>query len=83
MGRLAQRNTAARRRRSTSAFNVGNTVGPWMGGAVIGAGWGFAAPAWLGAGLAVIALATAVMAGTREKQARQMAEMIEPCPTLT
>lgn len=68
---------------TTSAFNVGNTVGPWMGGAVIGAGWGFAAPAWLGAGLAVVALVTAVMAGTREKRAGQTAEMIEPCPTLT
>ena len=68
---------------TTSAFNVGNTVGPWIGGTVIGAGLGYAAPAWLGAGLALLALGMAVMAGTREKRARRAAEMIVPCATLT
>jgi predicted MFS family arabinose efflux permease len=68
---------------TTSAFNVGNTVGPWIGGTVIGAGLRYAAPAWLGAGRALLALGMAVMAGTREKRARRAAEMIVPCATLT
>ncbi|HEU0213079.1 MAG TPA: Cmx/CmrA family chloramphenicol efflux MFS transporter [Jiangellaceae bacterium] len=68
---------------TTSAFNVGNTVGPWIGGTVIGAGLGYTAPAWLGAGLALVALGMAVLAGTREKRARKEAEIFVPCPTLT
>jgi len=42
---------------TTSAFNVGNTVGPALGGLAISAGWGFASPAWLGVGLALAAVA--------------------------
>ncbi|WP_425583118.1 Cmx/CmrA family chloramphenicol efflux MFS transporter [Streptomyces luteosporeus] len=48
---------------TTSAFNLGNTIGPWLGGLVIGAGWGYPAVAWLGAGLAALALLTTVVAG--------------------
>ncbi|MEV4743965.1 Cmx/CmrA family chloramphenicol efflux MFS transporter [Streptomyces sp. NPDC049555] len=48
---------------TTSAFNLGNTIGPWLGGLVIGAGWGYPAVAWLGAGLAALALCTTVVAG--------------------
>lgn len=36
-----------------SAFNLGNSLGAFLGGAVIAAGLGFAAPAWVGVGLAV------------------------------
>jgi DHA1 family chloramphenicol resistance protein-like MFS transporter len=43
---------------TTSAFNVGNTVGPALGGLAISAGWGFASPAWLGVGLALGAIGT-------------------------
>jgi DHA1 family chloramphenicol resistance protein-like MFS transporter len=46
---------------ATSAFNVGNTAGPWLGGLVISAGWGFRAPALVGAVLAAAALALAVL----------------------
>lgn len=42
---------------NVSAFNVGNTLGPWLGGLVIAAGWGFRAPAALGAGLLAVAIA--------------------------
>ncbi|MEV4435564.1 Cmx/CmrA family chloramphenicol efflux MFS transporter [Streptomyces sp. NPDC049585] len=48
---------------TTSAFNLGNTVGPWLGGLVIAAGWGYPAVAWLGADLAALALCTTVVAG--------------------
>ncbi|WP_309053368.1 Cmx/CmrA family chloramphenicol efflux MFS transporter [Streptomyces sp.] len=42
---------------TTAAFNLGNTGGPWLGGTVIDAGLGFAAPAWAGAAMTVLALA--------------------------
>jgi len=40
---------------TTAAFNLGNTGGPWIGGATIDAGLGFASPAWAGAVLTVAA----------------------------
>ncbi|MFE6780279.1 Cmx/CmrA family chloramphenicol efflux MFS transporter [Streptomyces sp. NPDC057702] len=41
---------------TTSAFNIGNTVGPWLGGLVIGAGWGYSAVAWTAAAMAALAV---------------------------
>ncbi|MFF3745249.1 Cmx/CmrA family chloramphenicol efflux MFS transporter [Streptomyces kronopolitis] len=37
---------------TTAAFNIGNTLGPWLGGLTIGAGWGYPSVAWTGAALA-------------------------------
>lgn len=45
---------------NTSAFNVGIAVGPWLGGLAIGAGAGYRALGWIGAALAVCAIATTV-----------------------
>jgi DHA1 family chloramphenicol resistance protein-like MFS transporter len=42
---------------TTAAFNLGNTGGPWLGGTVIDAGFGFAATAWAGAALTALAIA--------------------------
>ncbi|WP_249423926.1 MFS transporter [Nocardioides coralli] len=39
-----------------AALNVANALGAWLGGAVIAAGWGYRAPAVVGAGLAVVGL---------------------------
>ncbi|RVW04506.1 MFS transporter [Rhodococcus spongiicola] len=39
-----------------SAFNVANGFGAWIGGVVIAAGFGYTAPALVGAGLAVLGL---------------------------
>ncbi|WEV27149.1 MFS transporter [Streptomyces sp. 71268] len=47
---------------TTSAFNIGNTVGPWLGGLVIGAGWGYPAVAWTAAALAALAVGTTAVA---------------------
>lgn len=44
-----------------SALNIGNSLGAFLGGAVIAVGWGFTAPAWTGAALAVIGLVIAVV----------------------
>jgi len=53
-----------------SAFNVGITAGPWLGGLAIGAGAGYSSVGWIGAGLGVLALGTVLLAsaGVRERQ---------------
>lgn len=38
---------------NVSAFNIGNAVGPWLGGLAISAGLGFTSPSYVGAALAV------------------------------
>jgi DHA1 family inner membrane transport protein len=50
------------------AFNFGNATGAWLGGAALGAGLGYAELPWLGAGIALVALAVtlAARAGARE-----------------
>jgi DHA1 family inner membrane transport protein len=40
-----------------SAFNVANALGAWLGGAVLSAGLGLAAPMWVAAGLSLAGLA--------------------------
>lgn len=47
---------------TTSAFNVGNTVGPWLGGTTISAGMGFSSVAWVSVALGALALATLTFA---------------------
>src|SRR6478735_5724501 len=42
-----------------SALNIGNSLGAFLGGVVIAAGWGFGAPAWVGVGLALAGLVLA------------------------
>jgi DHA1 family inner membrane transport protein len=39
------------------SLNVANALGAWLGGLVIAAGWGWAAPSWVGVGLAAVGLA--------------------------
>ncbi|MDN5851447.1 MAG: MFS transporter [Actinomycetia bacterium] len=41
---------------NVSAFNVGNALGPWLGGVVLSAGLGLRAPVWMGAVLGMVAL---------------------------
>lgn len=43
---------------NTSAFNIGNAVGPWFGGLAIAAGLGFRAP--IGAGMIMLGLSLSV-----------------------
>ncbi|MEU7741670.1 Cmx/CmrA family chloramphenicol efflux MFS transporter [Nonomuraea sp. NPDC049158] len=51
-----------------SAFNVGITVGPWVGGLAIGAGFGYPVVAWIGAGLGVAALGTVGLSAALDKR---------------
>lgn len=52
-----------------SALNVANALGAFMGGLVIGWGWGFTAPAFVGAGLAVLGLGIASLSGWLDRRA--------------
>src|SRR5699024_6833494 len=53
-----------------SALNVANASGAWLGGLVIAAGFGYTAPAAVGAALAVAGLAIlAVSAGLQRREA--------------
>ncbi|MFJ5674527.1 Cmx/CmrA family chloramphenicol efflux MFS transporter [Streptomyces sp. NPDC093097] len=47
---------------TTAAFNIGNTLGPWLGGVTISAGWGYPSVAWTGAALAAVAVLTTALA---------------------
>ncbi|WP_373886504.1 MFS transporter [Sinomonas sp. ASV322] len=51
-----------------SALNVANALGAFVGGLVIGWGWGFTAPAYVGAVLAVLGLAIAALSGWLERR---------------
>ncbi|MFB7508389.1 Cmx/CmrA family chloramphenicol efflux MFS transporter [Streptomyces broussonetiae] len=54
---------------NTSAFNLGNTIGPWIGGSVIDAGFGFTAPSRAAALLAAAGLVAAVTSGLLRRRA--------------
>jgi DHA1 family inner membrane transport protein len=57
-----------------SALNIGNSLGAFLGGAVIAAGWGYTAPAWTGAALAVAGLLIALMSYRVESRRPVLAE---------
>jgi DHA1 family inner membrane transport protein len=61
-----------------SSLNIGNSLGAFLGGAVIAFGWGFTAPAWVGAVLALAGLAVAIVSFRVEKAAA--ARTPEPVP---
>ncbi|POH72764.1 MFS transporter [Arthrobacter glacialis] len=50
-----------------SALNMANALGAFVGGLVISWGWGFTAPAMVGAALAVLGLAIALLSGLLDK----------------
>lgn len=57
-----------------AAFNVGNSLGAWLGGLVIAAGFGYLAPGWVGAALAAggLLLALVSFAVERRDKARSL-----------
>ncbi|GLW71638.1 MFS transporter [Kitasatospora phosalacinea] len=50
------------------AFNLGNALAAWLGGAVISAGYGYTAPNWVGALLAASALVLALVSAALERR---------------
>ncbi|MEV0000138.1 Cmx/CmrA family chloramphenicol efflux MFS transporter [Streptomyces sp. NPDC050848] len=59
---------------NTSAFNVGNTLAPALGGMTISAGFGFESVAWVGAALAAAGLLGTLWAGHLQYRSRPAAE---------
>ncbi|MBU7599367.1 MFS transporter [Streptomyces sp. P38-E01] len=53
-----------------SAFNLANAAGAWLGGAAISAGWGWTSPTLVGAGLALVGLVIALVAGALDRGGR-------------
>lgn len=51
-----------------SAFNMGNALGALLGGIVIASGWGWAAPSWVGVGLAAAGLAILALSVALERR---------------
>jgi DHA1 family chloramphenicol resistance protein-like MFS transporter len=72
---------------NTSAFNVGNTLAPALGGMAISAGFGFASVAWVGAALAAVGLLGALWAGHLQYRGRpaggRLVAVGEPRPELS
>jgi DHA1 family chloramphenicol resistance protein-like MFS transporter len=69
-----------------SAFNVGITVGPWLGGLALDAGAGYASVGWIGAGLGVLAVGTiplAIRAAGRADRAREDQPAYESASSIT
>ena len=54
-----------------SSLNVGNSLGAFLGGAVIAAGWGYIAPAWVGVALACAGVAIAYVSYAVEGRGRR------------
>ena len=66
-----------------SASNVANSLGAWLGGMVIAAGFGLLAPSLVGAALALAGLAVLVVSGGLQVQARRARRREElPAPEL-
>jgi DHA1 family inner membrane transport protein len=59
-----------------SALNIGNSLGAFLGGIVIAAGWGFTAPAWTGAALAVAGLLIALLSYRAEARRPAAVELV-------
>ncbi|WP_170047385.1 MFS transporter [Couchioplanes caeruleus] len=47
---------------NVSAFNIGNTLGPALGGALLSRGWGWSAPLWAALGLVIATIGVALWA---------------------
>ncbi|MFB9909372.1 MFS transporter [Allokutzneria oryzae] len=59
-----------------AAFNLGNAIGAWLGGAAIEGGLGLTAPNWIGAVLAVAGLAVALYSGALDRRSTA-ADLVE------
>ncbi|EFV14985.2 hypothetical protein HMPREF9336_00172 [Segniliparus rugosus ATCC BAA-974] len=67
---------------SVAAFNVGNTLGPWLAGLAIGAGYGFVSPLWVGAAMTALALAVLIAdVAIRARGGSEAAEPVLACET--
>ncbi|MEU9119299.1 MFS transporter [Streptomyces sp. NPDC048506] len=59
-----------------SAFNLANAGGAWAGGLALAAGWGWTSPTLVGAVLAALGLAVAVVAGLLDRGAQDGSRIV-------
>ncbi|ABY22497.1 putative efflux protein [Renibacterium salmoninarum ATCC 33209] len=59
-----------------SALNIANALGAFLGGLVIAWGWGYVAPALVGAGLAILGLGIAAFSGRVDRRQKQPATQL-------
>lgn len=64
-----------------SAFNIGNSLGAALGGAVIAAGFGFVAPGWLGIVLALLGVLVTMVSYSVERRTTRRAALRSPSPS--
>ncbi|MBT2503693.1 MFS transporter [Curtobacterium sp. ISL-83] len=64
-----------------SAFNIGNSIGAALGGAVIAAGFGFLAPGWLGIGLALLGVGVTTISYRVERRSNRRAALRSSSPS--
>ncbi|GAB3568901.1 MFS transporter [Amycolatopsis endophytica] len=64
---------------NTAAFNVGISAGPWLGGMALTAGLGYPAVPWIGAALAVVAIALWLLDVHLTRRAVPVAGAAETC----
>lgn len=55
------------------AFNIGITVGPWLGGLALDAGMGYPATAWIGAALGIATLGAVALGQARRRPVKDAA----------
>ncbi|MFT4211863.1 MAG: MFS transporter [Microbacterium sp.] len=63
-----------------SALNIGNSLGAFLGGLVIAAGWGLVAPAWVGVALALAGLGIALVSYRLQDRSAPRLRHPEPVP---
>jgi len=51
-----------------ASLNIANALGAWLGGLVVAAGYGYRAPAWVGAGLSLAGLVVLLVSGTLHRR---------------
>ncbi|MEB3370236.1 MFS transporter [Saccharopolyspora mangrovi] len=54
-----------------STFNIANSLGAYLGGVVIAAGFGLVSPSWVGALLALVGLGFAVLSGLLDRRPKR------------
>jgi DHA1 family inner membrane transport protein len=55
-----------------AAFNIANSIGAWLGGLAIAAGYGYGSPNLVAAGIAAVGLGVAVTSGRLDRRTRQV-----------
>ncbi|MEU8823640.1 MFS transporter [Streptomyces sp. NPDC048636] len=65
-----------------SAFNLANAGGAWLGGVAIAAGWGWTSPTLVGAALALIGLAIALLAGRLDRTPEEPSRVVATSESL-